>query len=128
MEKICLLGCESRGTIAPEIYGHFAEHIGGVYYDGLWVGEDSPVENVHGFRKFIIDKFRAIHPPVLRWPGGCFAETYNWRDGIGPREKRPKPLFSSISTSRSVQPPSGPMARSGLAPPRRAAADAAASG
>ena len=60
-EKICLLGCESRGTIAPEIYGHFAEHIGGVYYDGLWVGEDSDVENVHGFRKFIIEKFKAIN-------------------------------------------------------------------
>ena len=89
MEKICLLGCESRGTIAPEIYGHFAEHIGGVYYDGLWVGEDSDVENVHGFRKFIIEKFKAINPPVLRWPGGCFAEDYNWRDGIGPRDKRP---------------------------------------
>ncbi|MBE6658323.1 MAG: alpha-N-arabinofuranosidase [Ruminococcaceae bacterium] len=90
MEKICLIGCESRGVIAPEIYGHFAEHIGGVYYDGLWVGEDSPVENIRGFRKFIVEKFRAIHPPVLRWPGGCFAETYNWRDGIGPRECRPK--------------------------------------
>ena len=89
MEKICLIGCESRGTIAPEIYGHFAEHIGGVYYDGLWVGEDSDIENVNGFRKFIIDKFKAINPPVLRWPGGCFAETYNWRDGIGPRDKRP---------------------------------------
>ncbi|MBR5871899.1 MAG: alpha-N-arabinofuranosidase [Clostridia bacterium] len=89
MEKICLLGCESKGVIAPEIYGHFAEHIGGVYYDGLWVGEDSDIENVHGFRKFIIEKFKAINPPVLRWPGGCFAETYNWRDGIGPREERP---------------------------------------
>ena len=104
MEKLCLLGCESRGTIAPEIYGHFAEHIGGVYYDGLWVGEDSPVENVHGFRKFIIDKFRAIHPPVLRWPGGCFAETYNWRDGIGPRDKRPKTVNWWYNHDHRVEP------------------------
>lgn len=90
MEQICILGSESRGVIAPELYGHFAEHIGGVYYDGLWVGEDSPIENVRGFRKFIVDRFRAINPAVLRWSGGCFAETYNWRDGIGPRERRPK--------------------------------------
>ena len=79
----------SRGVISPLIYGHFSEHIGGVFYDGLWVGEDSPVENVHGFRKALVDSFRAIHPSVLRWPGGCFAETYDWRDGIGPRADRP---------------------------------------
>ena len=80
----------SLGTVSPMIYGHFAEHIGGVYYDGLWVGEDSPVENVRGFRKALVDSFRKIHPPVLRWPGGCFAETYDWRDGIGPRAQRPE--------------------------------------
>ena len=80
----------SMGTIHPNIYGHFAEHIGGVFYDGLWVGEDSPIENVRGFRKALVDSFKKIHPPVLRWPGGCFAETYDWRDGIGPRAKRPR--------------------------------------
>jgi len=79
----------SRGTISPLIYGHFSEHIGGVFYDGLWVGEDSPIENIRGFRKALVDSFRKINPPVLRWPGGCFAETYDWRDGVGPREKRP---------------------------------------
>ena len=81
---------KSKGTISPLIYGHFAEHIGGVYYDGLWVGEDSPVENVRGFRKALVDSFKKINPPVLRWPGGCFAETYDWRDGIGPRGQRPE--------------------------------------
>lgn len=80
----------SLGEISPMIYGHFAEHIGGVYYDGLWVGEDSKVENVRGFRKALIDSFKKICPPVLRWPGGCFAESYDWRDGIGPRENRPE--------------------------------------
>ena len=92
MERICLVGCEGKGIIAPAIYGHFAEHIGGVFRDGLWVGEDSPVANTRGFRNFIIEKFRAIHPTVLRFPGGCFAETYDWRDGIGPRSERPKTL------------------------------------
>ncbi len=81
---------KSKGTINPMIYGHFSEHIGGVFYDGMWVGEDSNVENVRGFRKALVDSFKRIHPPVLRWPGGCFAETYDWRDGIGPREQRPE--------------------------------------
>jgi len=80
---------KSRGVINPLIYGHFSEHIGGVFYDGLWVGEDSPVENIRGFRKALVDSFRKLNPSVLRWPGGCFAETYNWRDGIGPRDQRP---------------------------------------
>ncbi|MBQ4089571.1 MAG: alpha-N-arabinofuranosidase [Clostridia bacterium] len=79
----------SKGTIDRNIYGHFSEHIGGVFYDGLWVGEDSKVENIRGFRKALVESFKKINPPVLRWPGGCFAETYDWRDGIGPREKRP---------------------------------------
>ena len=80
---------KSLGTINPMIYGHFAEHIGGVFYDGIWVGEDSHVDNIHGFRKALVDSFKKINPPVVRWPGGCFAETYDWRDGIGPRKKRP---------------------------------------
>ena len=87
MKKVSILFPKKIGTIAPEIYGHFSEHIGGVFYDGLWVGRDSAVPNINGFRKDLIEKLRAIHPPVLRWPGGCFAETYRWRDGIG--KKRP---------------------------------------
>lgn len=75
------------GKIAPEIYGHFTEHIGGVIYDGIWVGKDSNIPNIKGFRKEIIEKLRAIKVPVIRWPGGCFAECYDWRDGIG--ENRP---------------------------------------
>ena len=83
MKKVTIICPETLGTIAPEIYGHFSEHIGGVFYDGLWVGEDSEIPNIKGFRKDIIEKLRKIKPPVLRWPGGCFAEVYNWRDGIG---------------------------------------------
>ena len=87
MKKVYLVYPKKLGTIAPEIYGHFSEHIGGVFYDGLWVGKDSKIPNINGFRKDLVEKLRAIHPPVLRWPGGCFAETYDWRDGIG--ENRP---------------------------------------
>lgn len=88
MKKIYLMYPQETGTIAPEIYGHFAEHIGGVIYDGIWVGKDSDIPNIKGFRKEIIDKLRAIKAPVIRWPGGCFAEVYDWRDGIG--DERPE--------------------------------------
>ncbi len=87
MKKVTVICPETTGIIAPEIYGHFSEHIGGVFYDGLWVGKDSEIPNIRGFRKDLVEKLKAIHPPVLRWPGGCYAETYNWRDGIG--ENRP---------------------------------------
>jgi alpha-N-arabinofuranosidase len=81
---------EPIGLIAPEIYGHFTEHMGAVIYDGVWVGEDSKVPNQYGIRSALIEKMRAIKAPVIRWPGGCFADSYNWRDGIGPKEKRPR--------------------------------------
>lgn len=83
MKTVYLVYPHQLGTIAPEIYGQFTEHIGGVIYGGIYVGKNSGIENVHGFRKEIIDALRRIHTPVIRWPGGCYAETYNWRDGIG---------------------------------------------
>ena len=81
---------EPIGTIAPEIYSHFIEHLGGVIYDGVWVGEGSKIANVAGIRKAFIDTMKAVQAPVLRWPGGCFADSYDWRDGIGPGAKRPQ--------------------------------------
>ncbi len=81
---------EPIATIAPEIYGHFTEHLGAVIYDGIYVGEGSKIPNQNGLRSALIEKMRAIHAPVVRWPGGCFADSYDWRDGIGPREKRPR--------------------------------------
>lgn len=83
MKKVYLMYPQKKGTIAPEIYGHFTEHIGGVIYDGIWVGRDSKIPNIKGFRKDVIEKLKAIKAPVIRWPGGCFAEVYDWRDGIG---------------------------------------------
>jgi alpha-N-arabinofuranosidase len=84
-----LLG-ETLGTISPNIYGHFAENLSGVIYDGIWVGENSKIPNVNGIRKELIDEMRKIKAPVVRYPGGCFADSYDWRDGVGPADKRPR--------------------------------------
>lgn len=77
-------------VIAPEIYGHFAEHLGRCVYEGFWVGEDSDVPNLRGIRTDVVEALKKLHIPVLRWPGGCFADEYHWKDGIGPRDQRPK--------------------------------------
>jgi len=76
--------------ISRHIYGHFAEHLGRCIYDGFWVGEDSAIPNERGIRLDIVEALRALDIPNLRWPGGCFADTYHWRDGIGPRDQRPR--------------------------------------
>lgn len=77
-------------TISKYIYGHFAEHLGHLIYGGLYVGEsNTAIPNTHGVRNDIIEALKKLKVPVLRWPGGCFADTYHWKDGIGPREKRP---------------------------------------
>ncbi|QDV73895.1 alpha-N-arabinofuranosidase [Botrimarina mediterranea] len=81
---------EDGGKISRHLYGHFAEHLGRCVYDGIWVGEDSDIPNKNGVRTDIIDALKAIKIPNLRWPGGCFADDYHWRDGIGPVEERPK--------------------------------------
>lgn len=88
--RIEVLLHEPVGTIAPEIYGHFVEHLGGVVYDGIWVDEQSAIPHVNGIRKQLVDALRKVKPGMIRWPGGCFADTYDWRDGTGPRDKRPK--------------------------------------
>jgi|SRR5271165_4065878 len=88
--RIEVLLDEPLGTISPHIYGHFTEHLGGVIYDGVWVGENSPVPNVNGIRKRLVEEMRKIKVPVVRYPGGCFADSYDWRDGVGPVEKRPR--------------------------------------
>src|SRR5438874_12251556 len=75
--------------IAPEIYGQFAEQLGEGITGGIWVGEDSSIPNIRGYRRDVVEALKALHVPVLRWPGGCYADTYHWRDGIGPRAQRP---------------------------------------
>lgn len=88
--RIDILLNEPLGTISPNIYGHFTEDLSGVIYDGVWVGKNSKVPNIGGIRKELVDQMRKIHPPVVRFPGGCFADSYDWRDGIGPADKRPR--------------------------------------
>ncbi len=77
-------------VINKNIYGQFAEHLGRLIYEGLWVGEGSSVPNTRGLRNDVVGALKELHVPVLRWPGGCFADEYHWRDGIGPRDRRPR--------------------------------------
>lgn len=80
---------QGKEIIHRDIYGHFAEHLGRCIYGGIWVGEDSPIPNTRGIRADIVQALRAAQIPVLRWPGGCFADEYHWMDGIGPKAQRP---------------------------------------
>jgi alpha-L-arabinofuranosidase len=86
---IDILPGEPIATISPEIYGHFIEHLGGVVYDGVWVGPDSKIANTGGVRQSFIDAMRSVGATLLRWPGGCFADSYDWHDGIGSPASRP---------------------------------------
>jgi alpha-N-arabinofuranosidase len=85
---------QPKGTINRNIYGHFAEHLGRLIYDGIWVGEGSNIPNTRGIRNDVVAALKHLNIPVLRWPGGCFADEYHWRDGIGPRDKRPRRINS----------------------------------
>ncbi|WP_254514722.1 hypothetical protein [Novosphingobium sp. G106] len=81
--------------INRDVFGQFAEHLGQGIYGGIWVGKDSKIPNVRGIRSDVVAALRAIHVPVVRWPGGCFADKYHWRDGIGPANKRRPGLNST---------------------------------
>lgn len=80
----------SGPQISKHVYGHFAEHLGHCIYGGIWVGPDSPIPNARGIRNDVVAALREMRIPNLRWPGGCFADQYDWRAGIGPREDRPR--------------------------------------
>lgn len=81
---------EKGPKISKYIYGHFAEHLGRCIYEGIYVGEDSSIPNINGMRTDVVEALKNIKIPVLRWPGGCFADEYHWKDGIGPKENRKK--------------------------------------
>jgi len=76
-------------TIQPHLHGQFIEHVGTCIYNGIWVGERSSIPNIKGLRRAVVEALQQVHPPVVRWPGGCFAEGYHWEDGIGTRKRRP---------------------------------------
>jgi len=88
--SLTILANEGEHTISKHIYGHFSEHLGRCIYGGIWVGEDSDIPNIQGYRKDVFDALKNLNIPNLRWPGGCFADEYHWKDGIGPRADRPE--------------------------------------
>jgi alpha-N-arabinofuranosidase len=88
--RLTVLLDEPIGTIRPELYGQFAEHLGTCVYGGLWVGRDSKIPNDGGLRLDVLNALKKLSIPVLRWPGGCFADDYHWEDGIGPASDRPR--------------------------------------
>ena len=93
--RVAVHESETGPVIPKEIYGQFSEHLGRCIYDGIWVGPDSQVPNVYGYRKDVLEALEDLGVPVLRWPGGCFADEYHWQDGIGPRESRPRMINSN---------------------------------
>lgn len=90
MTKLFINSKNKLSKINKEIYGHFSEHLGRCIYEGLYVGEDSPIANVNGMRTDVVEALKEMRIPVLRWPGGCFADEYHWMEGIGPKEERKK--------------------------------------
>ena len=90
MAKLLINENKKLGTINPEIYGHFSEHLGRCIYEGLYVGEDSEIPNRNGMRTDVVKALKEMQIPVLRWPGGCFADEYHWKDGIGPKQEHKK--------------------------------------
>ena len=90
-QTVHIKDAEANGQIIPkEIYGQFSEHLGSCIYGGLWVGKESPIANQDGYRLDVLNALKKLQVPVLRWPGGCFADDYHWMDGIGPQEQRAK--------------------------------------
>ncbi|SEQ64125.1 alpha-N-arabinofuranosidase [Treponema bryantii] len=88
MDSIIVNADLDGSQISRDIYGHFSEHLGRCIYGGFWVGKDSEIPNINGYRKDVVEAFKELEIPNLRWPGGCFADEYHWRDGIGPYENR----------------------------------------
>ncbi len=89
MKQAIIVNTDKKlSRISPDIYGHFSEHLGRCIYGGFWVGKDSPIPNIHGYNKAVVEAFKELDIPNLRWPGGCFADEYHWKDGIGPKENR----------------------------------------
>ena len=88
-DSITIDASNLRTKINKNIYGQFSEHLGNCIYGGIWVGENSKIPNTNGIRKDVVEALKRIRVPVLRWPGGCFADEYHWKDGIGPRVNRP---------------------------------------
>lgn len=90
--RIIINADQELSTISRHIYGHFAEHLGEGIYGGIWVGEDSDIPNNNGYRTDVLEALKQLEVPNIRWPGGCFADEYHWKDGIGPQNERPNTI------------------------------------
>lgn len=90
MSKLIIHAEEKKSKISRNLYGNFSEHLGRCIYNGVYVGENSEIPNINGMRTDVVEALKNIHLPVLRWPGGCFADEYHWKDGVGPKESRKK--------------------------------------
>ena len=97
MSRITVNPAHKKSIINRNLYGHFSEHLGRCIYNGVFVGEDSPIPNEKGMRTDVVEALRHIRVPVLRWPGGCFADEYHWKDGIGPKESRKRMVNTNWS-------------------------------
>src|SRR4249919_546247 len=89
---ITLRADQGKEIINKNIYGHFAEHLGHCIYGGFYVGDTSKIPNTNGIRNDVVTALKKLKIPNLRWPGGCFADTYHWKDGIGAKKERPSML------------------------------------
>lgn len=98
--KITIETQKPDAYINPELHGQFIEHLGNCIDGGIWVGEDSDIPHIDGMRKAVVEALAELEPPVMRWPGGCYADTYHWRDGIGPRADRPVTYNANFGTNR----------------------------
>lgn len=98
MDRIRIKKDDNAAIISSKLHGHFIEFLGECLQDGIWVGEDSAIPNYNGFRKDAVDALKKLGVPVLRWPGGCYADKYHWRDGIGPRKDRPITYNENFNT------------------------------
>ena len=104
MAKLVIDANRKLSKINKEIQGQFSEHLGRCIYEGLYVGENSDIPNVNGMRTDVVEALKNIKVPVLRWPGGCFADEYHWKDGIGPKESRKKMINTKYTAKLSAIP------------------------
>jgi alpha-N-arabinofuranosidase len=99
--SVSLDASKEVGLIRPELHGQFSEHLGSCIYGGLWVGKDSPIPNIDGYRRQAVEYLKGL-VPVLRWPGGCFGDDYHWRDGVGPVARSISPGATTSRTTASA--------------------------
>ena len=126
MKKLTITASAQLSRVNRNIFGHFSEHLGRCIYEGIFVGENSSIPNTKGIRNDVRDALKALEIPVLRWPGGCFADEYHWTDGIGPKESRKKMInthWGGVTEDNNFRHGTGDVAVGGVYDLRRPFAD-----